>query len=119
MNFTQKVSAINKSLVKHDSDINNVNLLRISLKDECESPCKRLFPLSRNFYARTCVKFTFANKKEVNERSYVSLEVGPRSTSHLISTLYILPLCYLRDLNVRALTCVAKIALVEINLKPR
>ena len=39
--FHAKGQSINKSLVKHDSDITNVNLLRISLKDECESPCKR------------------------------------------------------------------------------
>ena len=46
------------------------------------------------------------------ERSQVSVKVAPRSTSRLISTLYILPLFYLR-----ALTCVAKNASVEINLK--
>ena len=57
-----------------------------------------LIPLSRNFYVRTCVKFTFANKIGVLcERSYVSVKVEPRSTSRLISTLYILPLFYLRD----------------------
>ena len=41
MNLRQKVNDINKSLIEHDSDINNVNLLRISLEDENESPPKR------------------------------------------------------------------------------
>ena len=46
----------------------------------------------------TCVKFKFANKiGAVYERSQVSLKVEPRLTSRLISTLYILPLFYLRD----------------------
>ena len=49
------------------------------------------------------------------ERSHVSVKVEPRLTSRLISALYILPLFYLRDLNLRALTCVAKNASVEIN----
>ena len=54
--------------------------------------------LHYNFYVRTCVKFKFANKIEaVYERSHVSIKVEPRSTSLLISTLYILPLFYLRD----------------------
>ena len=58
--------------------------------------------LSRNFYVRTCVKFTFANKIEaMYERSLVSVEVEPRSTSCelpcLSSALFILPLFYLRD----------------------
>ena len=76
--------------------------------------------MSRNFYVRTCVKFTFANKIDaMYERSHVSVKVEPRSTSRLISTLYILPLFYLRDQNLRALTCVAKNASVEINLYPR
>ena len=53
---------------------------------------------------RTYVKFTFANKIEVMyERSHVSVKVEPRSTSRLLSTLYILPLFYFRDLNLRAL----------------
>ena len=51
------------------------------------------------------------------ERSHVSVKVAPRSTSRLISTLYILPLFDLRDYNLRALTRVAKNASVEINLK--
>ena len=42
------------------------------------------------------------------ERSHVSVKVEPRSTSRLISTLYILPLFDLRDYNLRALTRVAK-----------
>ena len=51
-----------------------------------------------NFYVRPCVKFKFANKIEaMYERSHVSIKVEPRSTSRLISTLYILPLFYLRD----------------------
>ena len=40
MNLRQKVNTINKSLIGHDSDINNVNLLRISLEVESESPTK-------------------------------------------------------------------------------
>ena len=36
----------------------------------------------------------------------MSVKDKPRSTSRLISTLYILPLFYLRDQNFRALTCV-------------
>ena len=51
------------------------------------------------------------------ERSHVSVKVEPRSTSRLIWTLYIFPLFYLRDLNLRALTCVAKNVSVEINVK--
>ena len=47
----------------------------------------RLNPLSRKFYVRSCVKFTFANKIEaMYERSHVSVKVEPRSTSRLIST---------------------------------
>ena len=54
---------------------------------------KGWFPLSRNFYVRTCVKFTFANKIEaMYEGSHVSVKVETRSTSrlaqHLISCLY-------------------------------
>ena len=75
-------------------------------------------PLSRNFLVRTCVKFPFANRIEaMYERSHVSVKVEPRSTSRLISTLYILPLCCVRDKNLRALTYVVKNASVEINLK--
>ena len=46
----------------------------------------------------TSVKFKFANKiGAVYERSHVSIKIEPPSTSRLISTLYILPLFYLRD----------------------
>ena len=46
--------------------------------------------MSRNFYSRTCVKFTFANKIEaIHERLLVSVKVEPRSTSHLSSALYL------------------------------
>ena len=73
--------------------------------------------MSRNFYVRSCVKFTFANKIEVmQERSLVSVTVKPRSTSRISSALFISPLFYLRDYNLSALTCVAKNASVEINL---
>ena len=73
--------------------------------------------MSRNFYVRSCVKFTIANKIEaMHERSLVSVKVEPRSTSRLRSGLFTLPLFYLRDYNLRALTCVAKKASVEINL---
>ena len=51
-----------------------------------------------NFYVLTCVKFKFANKIEaVYERSHVIIKVEPPSTSRFISTIYILPLFYLRD----------------------
>ena len=53
----------------------------------------------------------------MHERSLVSVKVEPRSTSRLSSALFILPLFYLRDYNLRALTCVAKNTSVEINLK--
>ena len=67
---------------------------------------------------RTCVKFTFANKIEaMHERSLVSVKVEPRSTSRLSSALFILPLFFLRELNLRASTCVAKNASVQINLE--
>ena len=52
----------------------------------------------------------------MHERSLVSVIVEPRSTPRLSSALFILPLLYLRDQNLRALTCVAKNASVEINL---
>ena len=56
------------------------------------------FPLSRNLYVRTRVKFTFANEIEaMYERSHVRVKVEPLSTSRLISTLYVLTLFYLRD----------------------
>ena len=49
---------------------------------------KGWFPLPRNFYVRTCVKFTFANKmKAMHERSLESVKVEPRSTSRLSSAL--------------------------------
>ena len=73
--------------------------------------------MARNFYARTCVKFTFANKIEtMHERWLVSVKVEPRSTSCLKSSVFILPRFYLRDYNLRALTCVAKNASVETNV---
>ena len=76
-----------------------------------------LFPVSRNFYVRMCVKFTFASKIEAkHERSRVRVKVEPRSTCRLNSALFILPLFYLCDENLRALTCVAKNASEEINL---
>ena len=56
------------------------------------------FPVSRNFYVRTGVKFSFANKIEaMHERSLVSVKVEPRSTSRLSSARSILPLFYLVD----------------------
>ena len=50
------------------------------------------------------------------ERLHVSVKVEPRSASRLMSTPHNLPLFYLRDYNLRALTCVAKNAPVGINL---
>ena len=49
--------------------------------------------------------------------SLVSVKGEQRSTSRLSSALFILPLFYLRDYNLRAITCVAKNASVEINIK--
>ena len=84
----------------------------------------RIYPLRVDFHCRviftcvTCVKFTFANKTEaMYERSHLSVKIEPRLTSRLISTLYILPLFYLGDLNLRALTCAAENPSVEINPK--
>ena len=72
--------------------------------------------LRADFHCR--VKFTIANRIEaMYERSHVSVKVEPCSTSRFISTLFILPLFCVRDKNLRALMCVAKNALVEINLK--
>ena len=66
----------------------------------------------------TCVKFTVANKIEAMlEWSLVRVKVEPRSTSRLSSAFFILPLFYLRDQNLRALTCVVKNTSVEINPK--
>ena len=56
--------------------------------------------MSRNFYVRTSVKFTFANKVEaMHERSLVSVKVEPRSLvePRLSSARFLLPLFYLRD----------------------
>ena len=93
--YTARQSLISKSIIKKASEVT-------------EQP-KGLFPVSRNFYVRTCVKFTFANKIEaMHERSLVSVKVEPRSTSRLSSALFILPLFYLRDYNLRALTCAGK-----------
>ena len=65
---------------------------------------------------RTCVKFTFANKIEaLHERSLVSVKVEPRSTSRLSSALFILPLFFLRDLNLLPLSCVVKNASLSAN----
>ena len=59
---------------------------------------KGWFPVSLNFYVRTCVKFTFGNKIEaMHETWFANIKVEPRSTSRLSSVLFILPLFYLRD----------------------
>ena len=86
--------------------------------------CYMFLSLIADFQCRVIVtsaraeKFTFANKREaMHERSLVSVKVEPRSTSRFCSALFILPLFYLRDQNLRALTCVAKNASVEIHLK--
>ena len=57
----------------------------------------------------------FANIEAMYERSHVSVKVQTRSTSLLIPTLYILPLFYLRDVNLGALMHGAKNASVEIH----
>ena len=47
---------------------------------------KGRFPVSRNFYLRTCIKFTFANKIEAtHERSFVNVNIEPRSSPCLSS----------------------------------
>ena len=79
-------------------------------------PVYFLASLPVDFHCRvisTCVR------EAMYERSHVSAKVQSRSTSRLISTLYILPLFYLRDYNLRVLTCVAKHASVEINITDR
>ena len=57
--------------------------------------------------------------KAMQERSLVTVDVEPRSTSRLSSALFHLVsiFYYLRDQNLRALTCVAKNASVEISLQ--
>ena len=65
----------------------------------------------------TCLKFTFANRIEAMHKRIVNVETF--STSFLSSALFILPLFYLRNHNLRALTSVAKNASVIINLKGR
>ena len=88
------------------------------IKSKLDSHTEGWFPASRNFYVRSCVKFTFAVKIEaMHERSLVSVKVEPRSTSRLSWAFFILPLFYLRDKNLRALTFVAQNASMEINLK--
>ena len=70
-----------------------VSTLTIEIRVRVDFHCRVIFPC-----LCTCVKFTFANKIEaMSERSHVSAKVESRSTSRLISTIYILPLSYLRD----------------------
>ena len=76
------------------------------------------FLVSGNFYVRTWAKLPLGNKIEaMYERSLASVKVEPRWTSRLSSALFILHLFYLRDYNLRALTCVAENASVKINFK--
>ena len=85
---------------------------------------KGWFPVSRNFYVRTCVKFTFANEIEaVYERSLVSVKVEPRSTtlSLKLSTFYLASILFTWlkftcvTVRYRALPCVSKNASVPGN----
>ena len=102
------------------------NLTRKECKRILESeahPCKRFLnkPVDHGHNLRSCayvrkIYFRKWNRGNVWKVARISVKVEPRSTSRLISTLYILPLVYLRDENLRALTCVAKNASVEINL---
>ena len=49
-----------------------------------------LFQVSRNFYVRTCVKFTFANKIEImHERSLVSVKVELRHYFNYVIKIYV------------------------------
>ena len=77
----------------------NLRLIRFTLFYVFNRDIK--YPLSRNFYVRTCVKFTFANKIEaMYERSHVQLcKRKSRNSLNLTFNLnhYILPLYYLRD----------------------
>ena len=73
------------------------------------------FPL-RDFFFILLYTSSYDEIEAMHERSLVSVIVEPRSTPRLSSALFILPLLYLRDQNLRALTCVAKNASVEINL---
>ena len=57
------------------------------------------FPLPRNFYVRTCVKFSFANKIEaMYERSFpVNVKVELWLTLRLRATLHTLPPLFTRE----------------------
>ena len=56
------------------------------------------FPVSRNFYVRTCVKLPLGNKiGAIHERSLASVKFEPPSNPRLSSAHFILPLFYLRD----------------------
>ena len=67
-------------------------------------------------FLRAYVRKIYIRKLTMHERWLVNVKVEPRSTSCINSSLFILPLFYLRDYHLRALTCVAKNASVEINL---
>ena len=76
------------------------------------------YPLSRNFYVRTCVKFAFANKiKAMYERLHVQLcKRKSRNSLNLTFNLNILCLTSIWFTWLKfALTCGAKNASVEIH----
>ena len=95
------------------------NLTRKEFKRILESeahPCKRFLdkPVDHGHNLRSCayvlkIYFRKWNRGNVWKVARISVKVDSRSP-------FILPLFYLRDENLRALTCVAKNASVEINL---
>ena len=93
--MTPPFSALSKSC--DPPSVSTPSPLLISDKSRMDK-FKGWLPVSRNFYVRRCLKFTFANKIEaIHERSIVSVKVEPRSTSRLSSALFIFPQFYLRD----------------------
>ena len=73
------------------------NLSNTNTERKEQSVCIRV-DLLHNFYLCTCIKCSFTNKIEaMQKRSLVSVKVEPRSTSHLSSALFMLPLFYLCD----------------------
>ena len=80
---------------------------------------KGWFPLLCNFSVSMCVKFTFANKIEAMYEGKVTHKRKSRTSSNFmfdLSTLYLVSILFMW-LKFSALTCVAKEASVEINLK--
>ena len=80
---------------------------------------KGWFPLLHNFSVSTCVKFMFTNKIKANYVWKVTHKRKSRTSPNLmfdLSTLYLASILFMW-LKFSALTCAAKEASVEINLK--